>query len=411
LETCQVWGGKKPDRFWKPVRFGQLWEKFMFEEYAVTILIFSAIFMLFTYFLNGINYNYIYSNLILLFIYLILFVQIILTFLLLISGEIILVDWLAETDYVSQVKKGFISLWWLTPVYFFGLAAPNDKFRISTWIWFGKVILTLVLFNSGEFVLINWLAETGYVSYVTRGFDILWWFVIAYLIDIAIKAFLFARLEEPKGDIILENYRRFITTIVYSLAIVGIIIFVYELTIIGTIIFALLVIVIKKFSTPKVSTSLFIEHVLRIGEWVKIGQFEEGKVIGITWRTIRIKTRDDCIISIPNQIVSQATVKNFCKPDDTYWLTTTVKVHAMHSPTRVEKILLDAALSSNKIFKELAPVVLVTDIGNGTVEYVVAYCSDDYANKTFIKEDIIEHIRNHLKWANIELLEPTASMS
>ena len=122
--------------------------------------------------------------------------------------------------------------------------------------------------------------------------------------------------------------------------------------------------------------------------------------------TLRLlKTRDECIISIPSDVVLQASIKNFNYPDNVYWLDIKIKISDTHPQERVKKILLDALFSSNKILQEPAPVVLITDIANGIIEYSLNYCSDDYADRNFVKEDVFIRILHHLKQANISAID------
>ncbi|MDM8563871.1 mechanosensitive ion channel family protein, partial [Candidatus Marithioploca araucensis] len=199
-------------------------------------------------------------------------------------------------------------------------------------------------------------------------------------------------------------FRLFATTTLYSLAVLGIILFLYESIIICSIFFVLSVITIG-FFIHQISDGVLlnIERSFRLRDWVKIGEFEEGEVRDVTWRTTHVKTRDGCIIIIPNHVALQSTVKNFCSPDDVFWLTTTVKASDIHAPERVKKILLDAVLSANKVLKEPPPMVVVTDMSDGTIEYAMSYCSDDYADKIFVKEDVLVRTWYHLNWAGITL--------
>nr|VFK25128.1 MAG: Mechanosensitive ion channel [Candidatus Kentron sp. LFY] len=43
-----------------------------------------------------------------------------------------------------------------------------------------------------------------------------------------------------------------------------------------------------------------LERPFRIGDWVKLADFDEGKVVNVTWRSVRIRTPNNHIISIPN---------------------------------------------------------------------------------------------------------------
>jgi branched-chain amino acid transport system substrate-binding protein len=272
---------------------------------------------------------------------------------------------------------------------------------LGKWVWFGKVILTLLLLLAGEIVLVDWLAESTHISDVKTGFDILWWLVPAYLMVLAIGPFI-SPIEERYKRFLPDALRILTAIIIYALAVLGIVIFIYELLIVALIFFILFATTIGFYLQQ--TWASFLVNLLRrfrIGDWVKIDEFEEGEVIDITWQDTRIKTRDECVVTIPNNVVLQSTIKDFCYPDDVYWLTTKIKIDASHTPERVKKVLLDALLAADKILKDPSPVVAVTNINKDTIEYAVSYCSDDYGDKMFVKDDVFIRMWHHLKLAEI----------
>ncbi|MDM8565448.1 mechanosensitive ion channel family protein [Candidatus Halobeggiatoa sp. HSG11] len=281
----------------------------------------------------------------------------------------------------------------------------NHKFRYSKLLWFVQTIFTVFILITGEIFLTDWLAETAYLSHLKTGFDILWWLIPAFLLNQAMELFIWTPLEERRTwqPILIPNIvRLFAAILIYAIATLGIIIFIYDSSIFALIILFIAVVIVGFFVKINFSSAIiYLERPLRIGDWVKIADFEEGEVVDITWRTVRIKTRDECIISIPSDVVLQALIKNFNYPDDVYWLDIKIKISDTHPQERVKKILLDALLSSNKILQEPAPVVLITDITNGIIEYSLNYCADDYSDKNFVKEDVFIRILHHLKQANI----------
>ena len=69
--------------------------------------------------------------------------------------------------------------------------------------------------------------------------------------------------------------------------------------------------------------ALNLERPFRIGDWIMIhGRTPHpenntiGCVIDINWRTTRLRTTDNCIVSIPNGQISERTLTNFMAPDE-----------------------------------------------------------------------------------------------
>jgi potassium-dependent mechanosensitive channel len=286
----------------------------------------------------------------------------------------------------------------------------SKKFKQwSKLIWFFQTLLAFILLLSGEVLLVDWLAKN--FEYNMKAFimvfDILWWIIPAFLLNLASENFIWTPMEEKSGRLIPNIVRLFLAFIIYFMAVVGIIAFVYnqQLTSIlatsGVIAMIIGLAIQINISNIFSGIAINIERPFRIGDWVKIGQFDEGEIVDITWRSTRIKTRAECILSIPNSMASESPILNFCFPDDVYWLWPTVYVHPMHPPERVKKILLDALLSAEKVLKDPPPVVFLTGINEWAATYWIAFCADDYAKKFYILENVWTRVWFHLNRAGI----------
>ena len=297
----------------------------------------------------------------------------------------------------------------LSSIFIILLNLASKKFRsLSKLIWFFQSILAFLLLLSGEVVLVNFgNIETYKMEVIIRIFDILWWLTPAFMINLASESFIWTPLEERSGRLIPNVVRIFLAFLVYFFSLVGIVAFVYDqqltsiLATSGVIAMIIGLAIQINISNIFSGIAINIERPFRIGDWVQIGEYDEGEIIDITWRTTRIKTRAECILSIPNSMASESPILNFCFPDDVYWLWPTVYVHPMHPPNRVRKILLDALLSADKVLREPAPVVLFTGINEWAASYWIAFCADDYADKNYILEDVWTRVWFHLNRAGI----------
>ncbi len=276
-------------------------------------------------------------------------------------------------------------------------------------IWLFQVIFASLLLLSGEIKFADWLAEnvnTSQMKSIVKVFDILWWLIPAFLINVASERFIWTPLEERLGA--MPNIiRHFFALLVYFMALIGIIVFVYEQSFTSLLaasgMIAMIIGLAIQINISNVFSGIVInmESPFRIGDWVKIGQFDEGEIIDINWRATRIKGRNGCMTSIPNSIAAESAIINFYYPDEVYWLWPTVYVHPRHPPARVKKILLDALLSSEKILKDPEPVVIFTGINEWAACYWIAFCADDYGSKYFILEAVWTRVWFHLSRADI----------
>ncbi len=284
--------------------------------------------------------------------------------------------------------------------------------------WFVQGIFAFLFLLSCEVVFINLLADkiSAYnLKFVMLFFNIMWWFMPAYLATIAFELFFWRPIEERTSRTIPNILRRFVSLVIYLLAIFGIVAFVFGERLTSLLatsgVIAMIIGLAIQINIANIFSGIAInlETPFRIGDWVKIGQFDEGKVIDINWRTTRLHTRNDCVLSIPNSQASESPIQNFSFPTNGYWKYITVHVDVHNSPERVKKILLDAILSCNCVQPEPKPgtkfLGLTAEMTGQSVTWAANYlCSSyvkDYADKFSHNEEIWSAIWTHLKNAGI----------
>ncbi len=273
-------------------------------------------------------------------------------------------------------------------------------------IYLFQAVVIFILVLSLEIFLINWQIEktdTYYQSLVVRIFDMLWWITPAFLLIQAMELFVWTPLEEKTGHAIPGLVRKFIAFIIYILAVFCILVFVFDQKITGLLatsgVFAMIIGLAIQVNISNIFSGVAInaERPFRIGDWVIIGEFEEGEVTDITWRKTRLKTRDGCVLSIPNSTVSESYIKNFHYPDDVYELWFPVYVDPKHTPARVEKILLDAALSVDIVLKDPFPITRLSGgLKDWAAKYYLVVCVKGRAKMNQYRGIIWKSILNHL---------------
>jgi branched-chain amino acid transport system substrate-binding protein len=311
----------------------------------------------------------------------------------------------------------FISLFLLLLFAFVTRFLSSNKFK--TYIWFVYAFFALMVVLSSEIVLFDFLVDktSSYnLRLIIMIFDVLWWIIPAYLLNLAAERFLWTPLEERSGRSIPKNARRFVAAVIYILAIFGIVAFVFNQKLTSLLatsgMFAMIVGLAIQVNISNVFAGIAInlDRPFRTGDWVIIGKFEEGVVTDITWRATRLRTRNGCILSIPNSEASETAIHNFSYPDDSYWQYFTVYVDPRHQPTRVKKILLDAALSVKAVLRDPPPSTRYLGLNEAmtslskpwAANYLISVCVRDYGKKFLHNESVWERIYEHLNNQGIE---------
>jgi branched-chain amino acid transport system substrate-binding protein len=289
----------------------------------------------------------------------------------------------------------------------------NRQFHFQTLkrsMWFVETLSAFVFMLSVEILMIDRLSgylNTYHLTLIKMGFDIMWWFLPAFFINLAVKRFIWAPFREKNKHSAPRIIRNFATFIIYMIAFIGIVAFVFEQEITKILatggLFAMIIGFAVQMNISNLISGIAInlEDPFRIGDWVKIGD-AEGKVIDITWRSTRIKTAENCIFSIPNSMATESFIANFNYPDDINWLTVTPHIDPLTDPQKVKKILIDAVLSATNILQTPEPYVIYQGLTEWASDYQVFFSIIDFANKHQELEDVWKRIWKHLEYAGIQ---------
>jgi branched-chain amino acid transport system substrate-binding protein len=273
-------------------------------------------------------------------------------------------------------------------------------------------LLWLVFLGSGfllllaaEVALVDGLIDRlsrFHLALITRAFDVLWWAVPAFFIVRAAEVFVWRPIERRADQIIPNIVRRFFAFVVYTLCFFGIVAFVYDQKITSLLatsgVIAMIVGLAIQINISNIFSgiALNLERPFKVGDWVKIGDFEECKVVDMTWRTTRLAKRDNTILNVPNSIAAESEVINFHRPDDAYELWIYFHVDPSSDPERVIKIALDAMASLECVLKEPAPGCRFIGYTEWSAEFVAVPVLRNYAKRNVDRGAIMTHL-----WAEL----------
>ncbi len=287
---------------------------------------------------------------------------------------------------------------------------PGGEHRFAKAIWLMRAFSSLVLLLAVEALVVKQWGEQipGTIMRVfLTGFEVLWWLVPAILVQMALEPFVWEPMECRSQQPVPNVLRRFVAYIIYFLALYGIVVFVLDQNITKLIatsgaIAALIGFVIKSNISNFFSGIIVNQgNAVGMGHWVKIGDYEEGKVTDITWRSTKVQNRDGNILSIPNSTVSEAVIYNYNFPQKSTQLSVVVHVDPAHSPERIKKILHDAVISAKGVLSDPEPETHFLGFSDWAADYVAEFYINDYDEKSRWHEAVWERIWTHLSLAGI----------
>ncbi|MGB0695971.1 MAG: ABC transporter substrate-binding protein [Rhodospirillaceae bacterium] len=284
--------------------------------------------------------------------------------------------------------------------------------HVMRLLWFPQFFLVLVMMVCAEEVVVDWMTNRHYpvpqVAMATTIFHVLWWAVPAKMLTIAMERFIWTNLEQRTGREVPNVVRKFFSIIVYILALMGILAFVFDQKITSLLatsgVLAMIIGLAIQMNLANIFSGIAIniEKPFRIGDWIKIGDYEPGQVISMTWRTTRVQTIDNNVICVPNSVASDTTLENYSYPSEAYRSQLEVHVDPGARPAWVEKILMDAVLANDGVLPDPAPEVRFDGVKAWSGEYHIRYYCAGYPDSVPLDSLIWRNVIRNLHYAGFE---------
>lgn len=133
--------------------------------------------------------------------------------------------------------------------------------------------------------------------------------------------------------------------------------------------------------------ALNLEESLQIGDWIKAGDLE-GRIEQFRWRSIKIRTVDNVLVLIPNQIASKKEVLRFGQVDESFALRMQIGVSYKSSPDDVIGTLLEVVKDVSEVLKTPAARVFVKGYDDFAIIYEIRFWLSDFSLKEPVKSEI-----------------------
>jgi small-conductance mechanosensitive channel len=144
---------------------------------------------------------------------------------------------------------------------------------------------------------------------------------------------------------------------------------------------------------------IIIERPVKIGDIVNVDGVY-GVIEDIGMRATRINTYQNKHIIVPNNTLVENNVHNLTHSSRRVRSEIKVGVHYSSDVDMVKKCLIEAAMENPKTLKSSDPVVIFDNFGDNALEFILVYeikvvhAVDERLSNSFIRERIIEKLRN-----------------
>lgn len=136
---------------------------------------------------------------------------------------------------------------------------------------------------------------------------------------------------------------------------------------------------------------LQMEHPFSIGDWITYNS-HTGRVTGITWKSTRIVTRDNVLIYLPNNELSNGILINYAQPDRRMVGRLNIGLEYDAPPYQVREVILGILRQHPKVLKTPRPQVRLISFDDSSINYEIRFWYDNYLYHPQIKADINDHL-------------------
>ena len=155
---------------------------------------------------------------------------------------------------------------------------------------------------------------------------------------------------------------------------------------------------------------LILSKQLRIGDYIRLGSGEEGRVTDITWRfTTIIPLSASNTIVIPNKTIAGANITNFSLPTQNIKISIPVGIAYDSDLAAVERITIETAkevLARVDNNPNANPLVRYTAFGDSSINFNVILPSSMFDNQGIIQHEFIKALTNRYRAENIDIPYP-----
>jgi hypothetical protein len=148
-----------------------------------------------------------------------------------------------------------------------------------------------------------------------------------------------------------------------------------------------------------------VEKPFRVDQWVRIGSLE-GRVVEITWRATRLRTKSGDAVIVPNNLVSKEAITNFSEPAGPTRLHVDVGVSYQASPNTVKAVIFTALRDATLLLKAPAPEVLAFDFAASSITYRIRFWVADWGQDDLARDQVRSCVYYAFRRAGIEIPFP-----
>lgn len=264
--------------------------------------------------------------------------------------------------------------------------------------WFVELMIGPALVYAASqliMVVLDFVAISEEVSGRTPLLSVPLIMLTAYLINRALRLFLWEGLLARSAVIVPRIVWNIGSVFVYVVAVYLVLAWVYNQPMTGFVVSSGIVVGVVGLAFQPIlgdvisGIGLTIERPFTTGDWIELEDGSMGEVIKLDWRATEIKIFNNTVHVIPNGKLANTAIQNYDRPDKVYGFWFYVTVTRSVPPTLVRRLLLEAALKSKSVLDDPRPVIRVWDADEKPIRYLVFLHCSNYRDNFLAKDEVL----------------------
>ncbi len=152
--------------------------------------------------------------------------------------------------------------------------------------------------------------------------------------------------------------------------------------------------------------SMIVDKSLKVGDEIEIDAVTKGIVMDVGFRSTKIKTRNNELITIPNGKLADSKIVNYVMPDTTIRTVVPFSVAYGSDIRKVKELILAEILKIKRILNDPTPIVYFKEMGASSLNFDAFIWVADYKDRFAVKEEANIRIYNALNREGIGIPFP-----
>ncbi|MEN2998758.1 MAG: mechanosensitive ion channel family protein [Brevinematia bacterium] len=159
---------------------------------------------------------------------------------------------------------------------------------------------------------------------------------------------------------------------------------------------------------------VLLVHQIRVGDYIKLENGEEGVVVDINWRNTTIRDLFNNLVIVPNSKLISGITKNYHLPDQEMSVVVAVEVSIENDLKFVEEITLDVAKevqsSVEGAVKTWEPLIRYQSFTDYSIKFNVILRVVEYTYQFPVRHEFLKRLHSRFKQENVKLSIPLVNI-